>query len=81
MRARVIAKHFDRRIRKLEALRTDATGLVPHSREWYADWYRQLDCYIAGELNEVLLLLPVEIISGWIAQDSLESRISAGVDL
>jgi hypothetical protein len=42
--------------------------LVPHSQVWFAHWYKQLDRYIAGELQGVLF--PMEIISGWLAQDS-----------
>jgi len=58
---------FERRLQELEALRTDASGLVPHSPKWFQHWYEQLDLYIAGELHEVLF--PAEIICGWIAQD------------
>jgi hypothetical protein len=42
--------------------------LVPQSQAWFAHWYKQLDLYIAGELHGVLF--PMEIISGWLAQDS-----------
>ena len=60
--------NLHRRLRKLEVLRTDSSGLVPHSQAWFAHWYKQFDRYIAGELHGVLF--PMEIISGWIAQDS-----------
>ena len=59
---------LERRLRKLEVLRTDCSGLVPHSQIWFAHWYKQLDRYIAGELHGVLFTM--EIISGWLAQDS-----------
>jgi hypothetical protein len=57
-----------RRLKKLEAGRVDARGLVPYSQKWFEYWYKQFDLYAAGELNVVLF--PAEIISGWIAQDS-----------
>jgi hypothetical protein len=59
---------LQRRLRKLEALGTDSSGLAPHSQAWFAHWCKQLDLYIAGELRGVLF--PKEIISGWLAQDS-----------
>ena len=40
-----------RRIRKLESRFTDATGLVPHSKEWFEHWERKIDQVIAGEKN------------------------------
>jgi hypothetical protein len=43
--------NFQRRIRKLESQLTDATGLVPHSKEWFEHWYRKIDQVIAGEKN------------------------------
>ena len=60
--------NLERRLKKLETLRTDSSGLVPHSPKWFEHWYKQLDLYIAGELHAVLF--PIEIISGWLAQDS-----------
>src|SRR6185436_6755244 len=30
---------------------TDATGLVPCSKEWVQHWYRKIDRVIAGEKN------------------------------
>jgi hypothetical protein len=60
---------FERRLKKLEALTIDPSGLVPHSPAWFEHWYKQLDLYIAGEFHGVLF--PAEIISGWIANDDL----------
>ncbi len=60
--------NLERRLKKLEALRTDSSGLMPHSSKWFEHWYKKLDSYIVGELYGVLF--PAEIICGWIAQDS-----------
>jgi hypothetical protein len=60
--------NLQRRLKKLEVLRTDSNGLVPQSQARFAHWYKQFDRYIAGELQGVLF--PMEIISGWVAQDS-----------
>ena len=43
--------NYRRRIRKLESRFTDATGLVPHSKEWFQHWYGKIDQVIAGEKN------------------------------
>jgi hypothetical protein len=40
---------LERRLRKLEALRYDYTGLVPHSDEWYAYHLNQLDRVMEGD--------------------------------
>jgi len=59
---------YERRLKKLEALTIDSSGLVPHSAAWFDHWYKQFDLYTAGKLQWVLF--PAEIICGWIAQDS-----------
>ena len=64
--------NLERRLEKLEALRADSSGLVPHSQAWFAHLYKQLDLYIAGELHGVLF--PIEIISGWIAQANFDEE-------
>jgi hypothetical protein len=66
--------NLERRIKKLEALRTDSSGLAPYSAKWLEHWYEQLDRYIAGELHGILF--PAEIISGWIASDDLAPQVS-----
>jgi hypothetical protein len=38
-----------RRLQKLEARLTDATGLVPHSEAWFAYYEDQCERFAAGE--------------------------------
>jgi hypothetical protein len=40
---------FLRRLQKLERRFLEITGLVPHSREWFAHWEGKIDRVIAGE--------------------------------
>jgi len=54
-----------RRLKKLEGLLTDSTGLVPHSTKWFEYWRNKLDLHTKGQLEEPILF-PVEIISDWI---------------
>ena len=51
-----------RRIRKLESRFRDATGLVPHSKEWFEHWYRKIDQMIAGDENVDLSGMTLEVI-------------------
>jgi len=41
-----------RRVRKLEARRTDIRGFVPYSPEWHDYWEGRLNQLLAGELPE-----------------------------
>ena len=50
------------RIRKLESRFPDATGLVPHSKEWFEHWYRKIDQVIAGEENVDLRGMTLAVI-------------------
>jgi len=40
---------FERRLRKVERVLTDSTGLVPGSQEWVEFWYRR---FMLGEEGE-----------------------------
>ena len=40
---------LDRRLRRLEAKRFDASGLVPHSEAWFAYWTDIVDRSLRGE--------------------------------
>jgi hypothetical protein len=53
--------NYRRRIRKLESRFTDATGLVPHSKEWFEHWNRKIDQVLAGEKNVDLRGLTLEV--------------------
>jgi hypothetical protein len=54
--------NYRRRIRKLESRFTDATGLVPNSKEWFEHWYRKIDQVIAGEKNVDLRGMTLAVI-------------------
>jgi len=41
---------------------TDATGLVPCSKEWVQHWYRKIDRVIAGEKNVDMRGVTLEVI-------------------
>lgn len=41
--------NIERRIRKLESVLVDATGLIPHSEAWFAYYEDQCDRFAAGE--------------------------------
>jgi len=44
-----LMRSLDRRLKKLEATFTDATGLVPHSPEWRTYWQREIERRFAGK--------------------------------
>ena len=54
--------NYRRRIQKLESRFTDATGLVPHSKEWFEHWNRKIDQVIAGEKNVDLSGMTLAVI-------------------
>jgi hypothetical protein len=54
-----------RRLKKLEELFTDSTGLVPNSPKWFDYWRPKFHLYTIGELKEPILF-PAEIIVDWI---------------
>jgi hypothetical protein len=54
-----------RRLKKLEGLVTDSTGLVPNSPKWFEYWRPKLHLYTIGQLKEPTLF-PAEIIVDWI---------------
>ena len=51
-----------RRLRKLESGLTDTSGLVPHSKAWFANWEQKIDKVIAGEAPGDLNSLPLEVV-------------------
>jgi hypothetical protein len=50
-----------RRIQRLEAQLTDATGLRPQSREWRAHWEEQLSKIVSGGEAGEPHTIPLEI--------------------
>jgi hypothetical protein len=55
-------KDLARRLRKLEAVQFDATGLVPHSEAWFAYWTDLLGRNMSGEHIEFRGRFPIEVI-------------------
>ena len=51
-----------RRLRKLESRLTDANGLVPHSKEWFAHWERKIEQVILGEDPGDLRGMPLAVV-------------------
>jgi hypothetical protein len=62
-------KNLVRRLRKLEAQSTDATGLVPHSDAWFA-YYE--DQFAKWELGEEFPYIPLAVIDRVIEQYDAE---------
>jgi hypothetical protein len=58
----VVRSRIERRLQKLEAVLTDASRAVPHSRKWLLFWTEQMGKYMIGELNRETLagLIPME---------------------
>jgi hypothetical protein len=51
-----------RRLKKLEASFTDATGLAPHSPAWTEHWNREIDRVLAEPEYRPNPLIPLEAI-------------------
>jgi len=52
--------NLTRRVKKLEAARTDASGLVPHTDTWYAFYEEKLRRSVDGEKN-LAIHIPLEV--------------------
>jgi len=50
------------RVRKLETRLKEASGLVPHSEQWFAYWEGILDRYLAGENPAHPGRVPLEVV-------------------
>jgi hypothetical protein len=55
---------FERRLRKLETLSTDRSGLLPHTEAWRDYWLVRVDKLFAGEKFDELI--PLEFIDALI---------------
>ena len=62
---------LSKRVKKLEALRTDATGLRRHSEPWFAFWEDKLERLWAGE-DIGNLRIPIEVTDRIIEAADLE---------
>jgi hypothetical protein len=58
--------NLQRRLKKLEALVTDDTGLVPGSPRWLAYWNERLNKFIAREDDAKDYKFPLEVIRAYI---------------
>jgi hypothetical protein len=57
---------FERRLRKLEALWTDCSGLAPYTGAWWDYWRGMVDQLIAGDqLDEPI---PLEFVDALIVK-------------
>jgi hypothetical protein len=65
--------NLSRRLRKLETRVLDASGLIPHSEEWFEYWVAKLDEYIQGG-NPDFRGMPLSVI------DTLIERTGQEVD-
>jgi hypothetical protein len=58
---------FERRLRKLEARLTDRSGLMPHTKAWWAYWMPKVDRLITGEEAGEPSGIPLEVCDAIIA--------------
>jgi hypothetical protein len=60
----VARSRIERRLQKLEAVLTDASQAVPHTRRWLLYWTEIIAKYITGELTRETLpgLIPLEAL-------------------
>ena len=58
--------NLQRRLKKLETLETDGTGLVPGSPRWWAYWTERLDKFIARDDAVKDCKFPLEVIRAYI---------------
>jgi hypothetical protein len=65
--------NLSRRLRKLEIRLTDASGLVPHSEEWFEHWMQKVDEYLQGG-NPDLRGMPLAAIDTLIARAGADNR-------
>jgi hypothetical protein len=65
--------NLNRRLKKLEELMTDDSGLVPGSARWMAYWTERVDKILAGD-DEVKGQIPLEVFDAIVkAADSARS--------
>ena len=77
--------NLQKRIRKLEAHKTDASGLVPHSQRWLEYWDRQIFNFMQDpEHRRPAVLFPLEALCAvfqWSDNPaSLVGSVHAGID-
>jgi len=61
--------NLSRRLKKLEALMTDDSGLVSGSARWMAYWTERVDKILAGDDEVKGCLIPLEVVDAIIKTD------------
>ena len=56
---------LNRRLKKLEAMMTDISGLVPGSPRWWAYWNEQLRRHIARDPDAPNTKVPLEVLRAY----------------
>jgi hypothetical protein len=51
--------HLQRRLKKLEGILTDPTGMVPHTPRWLEYWDRQFYLYMTGQDRHAIWLASI----------------------
>ena len=70
--------NLHRRLKKLEALVTDDTGLVPDSPRWWAYWTERLEKFIARDEDAKHYKIPLAVIRAHIqAAESEPEELAA----
>jgi hypothetical protein len=74
----VARSKIERRLQKLEAVLTDSSSAVPHTRRWLLYWTEIIAKYMIGELTRETLpgLIPLEALQAIVfrgAADALDS--------
>ena len=71
-------RNLDRRVKRLEERRFDATGLVPRSEEWYQFYWEKLDRGLEGE--DIGMRIPLEVTDEMIRRAELADAEEKAAD-
>ncbi|HEY1206514.1 MAG: hypothetical protein ABSH46_23880 [Bryobacteraceae bacterium] len=63
-----------RRVGKLEARLTDASGLVPRSEHWLAYWGHRIERLLGGEAHGETGRIPLEAVDALVAASTAEAN-------
>ena len=66
-----------RRLRKLEALSTDVSGLLPRSKAWLSYWEGETDGLLAGESRGDMGRIPLEVIDSILGHDETSQQTNS----
>lgn len=68
-----------RRLRKLERLLKDTSGLVPHTQKWLEYWDRQVYLYMVDEAPDKQTCFPFEAFCAVIRNSDSPGSLVGGV--